>query len=102
VPAGGCIRTGITFNKRITKKEFLEMASDTKKKKPYLAALIFGIFSIGIYLLLFSNMGWVMENYTMGGWYAALPVGTALVFSFIHGAFASNVLESLGLTAKKH
>jgi len=74
----------------------------TGKKKPYVAAVIFGIASVGAYLLLFSNLDWVMENYTMGGWYAALPVGTAFVFSFVHGAFASNVLDSLGLTAKKH
>jgi len=76
--------------------------SKVNKKKPYTAAIVFGIASVGAYLLLFSNLGWVMDKYTMGGWYAALPVGTAFVFSFIHGAFASNVLESLGLTAKKH
>jgi hypothetical protein len=29
------------------------------------------------------------------------PVGAAFFFSFIHGAFASNLLSSIGLEAKK-
>jgi len=77
------------------------MANETKKKKPYLAALAFGVVSLTAYALLFSNESLVTEKYTIGGWYTILPVGTAFFFSFIHGAFASNVLSVLGLEAKK-
>ncbi len=77
------------------------MANEQKKKKPYLAALIFGVISLGAYVLLFRNESLVTEKYTIGGWYTILPVGTAFFFSFIHGAFASNVLSVLGLEAKK-
>jgi uncharacterized integral membrane protein len=76
-------------------------ASETLKKKPYLAAAVFGAISIAAYVAIFMNENWVTDTYTMGGWHAAFPVGTALVFSFIHGAFASNLLSLLGLEAKK-
>ena len=72
-----------------------------KSRKPYLAAVAFGILSLAAYLFLFSNHEWVMNNYTAGGWHFVLPVGTALIFSFIHGAFASNLISSLGIEAKK-
>lgn len=73
----------------------------SKKKKPYLKAIVFGIISIASYIFLFKNVGFVMENFTHGGIYAALPVVTALYFSFLHGAFASNVLDVLGIEAKR-
>jgi hypothetical protein len=43
----------------------------------------------------------VMEHFTRGGIYAALPILAAFFFSFLHGAFASNVLSVLGLEAAK-
>ena len=72
-----------------------------KSRKPYLATGAFGILSLSAYLILFTNDGWVMNNFTDGGWHFVLPVGTALIFSFIHGAFASNLISSLGIEAKK-
>ena len=72
------------------------------KKKPYTGMLIFGAFSLAGYVALMTHQGWVSEEYTMGGWHAAFPVVTALAFSFIHGAFASNLLSVLGLEAKNH
>ena len=70
-------------------------------KKPYGKAAIFGLISIGSYVGLFMNKTLVMDYFTRGGKYAALVIITAFYFSFIHGAFASNALEVLGLTAKK-
>lgn len=70
------------------------------KKKPYLKALIFGALSIGSYVGLFSNKALVMDYFTRGGKYAAMVIITAFYFSFIHGAFASNTLDVLGITAK--
>jgi L-asparagine transporter-like permease len=57
--------------------------------------------SIGLYTALFANEATITEYYTKGSFYAALPVVTALVFSFVHGAFASQCLETLGITARK-
>lgn len=70
-------------------------------KKPIIPTIIFGAISLSAYFIIFNNETLVTHTFTMGGWYAAFPVGTALVFSFIHGAFASNLLSVLGLEAKK-
>jgi len=72
------------------------------KKKPIGGMVIFGAISLSGYAVLMINQGWVSEEFTMGGWHAAYPVVTAIMFSFIHGAFASNLLSVLGIEAKKH
>ena len=72
-----------------------------KKKKPYLMTVVFGAVSLAMYVALFTHQGWVTETFTKGGYYAAFPIITAFLFSFIHGAFASNMLSSFGLEAKK-
>ena len=71
------------------------------KRKPLGGMVIFGAISLAGYVALMTHQGWVSEEYTMGGWHAAYPVVTALAFSFIHGAFASNMLSVLGIEAKK-
>lgn len=77
------------------------MEQEKKKKKPYTKAIILGIISLSAYIALFSNEQLVTENFTKGGYYAAYPIIAAFFFSFIHGAFASNLLSVLGLEAKK-
>jgi hypothetical protein len=72
-----------------------------KRKKPYLQAVILGIISITSYIVLFANRELVMEHFTRGGMYTTLPIVTVFYFSFLHGAFASNVLSVLGLEAAK-
>ena len=72
-----------------------------KKKKTYVQTIIFGVISLASYIILFSNEVWVTDTYTKGGYYAAFPIVTAFWFSFIHGAFGSNLLTVLGLEAKK-
>jgi len=72
-----------------------------RKRRPVAKMVLFGAMSLGMYLMLFTNEALVTNTYTLGGWYAALPVGTAFAFSFIHGAFASNFLGVLGLEPKK-
>lgn len=71
------------------------------KKKYYLMAVIFGAVSLSMYVALFTHQGWVTDTFTKGGYYAAYPILAAFIFSFIHGAFASNLLSSLGLEPKK-
>jgi hypothetical protein len=71
------------------------------KKKPYAGMVTFGALSLTAYIALMTHQSWVSETYTMGGWHALYPVVTALIFSFVHGAFASNLLSVLGIEAKK-
>lgn len=72
-----------------------------RPKRPVGKMVLFGAMSISAYLFLFSNERLVTQTFTMGGWYAAFPVATAFAFSFVHGAFASNLLSVLGIEAKK-
>ncbi len=71
------------------------------KGKHHGKTIIFGTISISAYILLFSNEKLITEIFTMGGWRWVYPVGAAFFFSFIHGTFASNLLSSLGIEAKK-
>ncbi|MFH1217379.1 MAG: hypothetical protein V1706_12830 [Pseudomonadota bacterium] len=73
-----------------------------KSHKPVLATIVLGAISLTSYIFVFRNEKLVMDTFTMGGWYTAFPILTALYFSFVHGAFASNLLSSMGLQAKKH
>ena len=72
-----------------------------RKKRPTGKMIAFGAMSLGAYFLVFSNEHLITQTFTLGGWHAAFPVLTAFAFSFIHGAFASNLLSVLGLEAKK-
>lgn len=75
--------------------------SKMQKKKPYVKTTVLGVFSLASYIALFMNQGIIMEQFTRGGVYAALPIATAFYFSFLHGAFASNLISVMGLEAKK-
>ncbi len=75
--------------------------SESPKKKPYFKALLLGALSAASYALLFTHVNQVMEYFVKGGWYAALPILTALYFSFVHGSFASTLLSIAGLQAAK-
>lgn len=66
-----------------------------------LKVLVLGVFSIGLYYSVFANEQLVTDFYTKGKWYAALPILTVFVFSFVHGAFASDLLSFCGIEAKK-
>jgi hypothetical protein len=60
-----------------------------------------GLTSVGLYGAIFLNTNTIMTHFTRGGWYAAMPIATVFVFSFVHGAFASNLWSLLGIDAKK-
>lgn len=71
-------------------------------KKPVLLMTVFGAMSLSLYILMMLNQGWLMDIFTKGGAYTFWPLSTAMFFSFIHGAFASNFLSVLGIEARKH
>lgn len=73
--------------------------SQTKRKRNLVKTAVMAAASVGLYTALFANEGRVITYFTKGGAYAALPVLTAFAFSIIHGSFASQCLEMLGLTA---
>jgi hypothetical protein len=72
-----------------------------RNRKPYFKMVVFGAVSLAAYIALFTHQGLVTNLFTMGGWHTVFPVGAAFFFSFIHGAFASNLLNVMNLEAKK-
>jgi hypothetical protein len=60
-----------------------------------------GLGAAAMYAAVFLNSDAVMRYFTKGGWYAALPVVTVFLVSFVHGAFASNLWSCLGIEATK-
>ncbi|MBI4795093.1 MAG: universal stress protein [Deltaproteobacteria bacterium] len=61
----------------------------------------YGIAAAGLYAALFWNTDTVMHYFTKGSWYAALPIATVFVVSFVHGAFSNYLWEALGIQAPK-
>ena len=73
-----------------------------KKSKPYLQLIASGIVSGALYLLLYLYEREIMAAFTRtDGWFPALPVIAALVFSFAHGAFTGYFWEVLGIKARR-
>lgn len=76
------------------------MASSTKKK-PIGRMIIMGACSLGLYVALFTHQDLVNNNFARGGTYAFLPVLTAFIFSYFHGAFTGDFWTVLGIEAAK-
>ncbi len=72
-----------------------------KRKKALKGAIVFGLITAACYVAVFLNSELVMKYFTKGGAYALLPVGTAFLFSFVHGAFTGNFWSALGIEASK-
>ncbi len=75
------------------------MATVQKKKKLALKTVFYGLLTAVLYAAVFSNTDMVMQLFTRGGAYAALPLATVFVFSFAHGTFSGNLWSVLGIDA---
>ena len=60
-----------------------------------------GLASAALYAAVFTNSGMVMEYFTKGGIFTALPIFTVFAFSFVYGPFTSNLWSLLGIEATK-
>ena len=70
--------------------------------KPYPQLIATGIVSGALYLLLYAYEREILTAFTRtDGWYPALPVAAAFVFSFAHGAFTAYFWEVLGVRGRK-
>jgi len=61
----------------------------------------YGLITAALYGCVFWNADTVMSYFTKGGFFAALPVATVFIFSFAHGAFASNFWSLMGIKPMK-
>ncbi|GAB4411984.1 MAG: hypothetical protein OHK0032_07960 [Thermodesulfovibrionales bacterium] len=76
------------------------MASQSKKK-PVGKMVVTGIITVVLYTLLLTNQETINNYFGRGGLYAFLPIITAFIFSFAHGAFTGSFWSVLGVEAKK-
>jgi hypothetical protein len=60
-----------------------------------------GLGTVALYAAVFTNSETVMQYFTKGGIFAALPIVTVFAFSFVYGAFSSNLWSVLGIEATK-
>jgi len=75
------------------------MGEEIRKKKPIGKTVGYGALTAVLYAAVFMNADTVTSYFTKGSWYAALPIATVFIFSFAHGAFASNLWSLLGIEA---
>jgi hypothetical protein len=74
---------------------------DSNKSRPWGKVAAYGAGAVALYAAVFANSGTVMNLFTQGGWYSALPIGTVFAVSFVHGAFAHHFWAALGIEAPR-
>jgi len=77
------------------------MAQSITKKKPVAAMVVTGIVSVALYAVLLAKQDLVNSTFGKGGMFAFLPIITAFVFSYFHGAFTGHFWTVLGVEAAK-
>jgi hypothetical protein len=76
------------------------MAQETARgSKLILKTIAYGLATAALYAAVFLNVDSVMHYFTRGGWFAALPVATVFLVSYVHGSFSHNVWEVMGIRA---
>ena len=82
-------------------EEVMAKEQEASRRKLVGKTIALGLGSVAIYAAVFWNSGSVMQYFTKGGVFAALPIATVFLVSFVHGAFASNLWSCLGIQATK-
>ncbi|MFH0821534.1 MAG: hypothetical protein V2B18_02195 [Pseudomonadota bacterium] len=77
------------------------MAARQKESKNKLLGktIFYGAVTALLYAAVFANADVVMQLFTRGGAYAALPIATVFAFSLAHGAFSGNLWSIMGIEA---
>jgi len=70
-------------------------------KKPVGKTILFGLATAALYGGVFSYADTIAHKFAMGGLWAAGPIATVFVFSYVHGAFAHNLWTCLGIEARQ-
>lgn len=70
-------------------------------KKPIGKTLLFGALSAAFYAAVFSYADLIAVYFSKGSLWAAGPIATVFVVSYIYGNFTSNLWTCLGVEAKR-
>jgi len=77
---------------------------EVQAKKPVGKLIVYGLATCALYGAAFFNEPLLLKYFGQGGVYAALPIATVFLVSWIHGNFAGTLWSVLGVnavTAKK-
>ncbi|MDO9631634.1 MAG: hypothetical protein Q7I92_07040 [Humidesulfovibrio sp.] len=77
------------------------MAHEMTKKQAVVRMIGFGAASAAVFGAIFHFANPVTEVFSRGGFYAALPIATVFLVSYVHGSFASYLWTALGINAKQ-
>lgn len=78
----------------------MKSTPETQGTRPLGRTIALGALTAAMYAAVFYKSVAVMQVFTRGGVYAALPIVTVFAFSFAHGAFASSLWSLLGIQPK--
>lgn len=76
------------------------MAHEMTKKQALLRMIGFGAASAAVYGIVFQHASAITEIFSRGGVYAAAPIATVFLVSYVHGGFASSLWSALGINAR--
>lgn len=76
------------------------MAHEVTKKQALFRMIGFGAASAAVYGIVFQHASALTEIFSRGGVYAAAPIATVFLVSYVHGGFASNLWSALGINAR--
>ena len=77
------------------------MAHEMTKKQAVVRMIGFGAASAAVFGAIFQFANPITEMFSRGGFYAAMPIATVFLVSYVHGSFASNMWTALGINAKQ-
>ena len=77
------------------------MAQEMTKKQALVKMIGFGAASAAVFGAIFHFATPITELFSRGGMFAALPIATVFLVSYVHGGFASNLWSALGINAKQ-
>jgi hypothetical protein len=77
------------------------MAQELTKKQALVKMIGYGAASAAVYGAIFHFANPITEMFSRGGMYAAMPIATVFLVSYVHGGFASNLWSALGINAKQ-
>lgn len=75
------------------------MAAQNRDEKLIVKTVALGVLSAAMYACLAIWHREIAEFCVRGGWVAVVPIGIALAFSLVHGAFTGNFWSVLGIKA---
>ncbi len=76
------------------------MATQTAHK-PWAKTIVFGILSAALYAGVFAFADTIAAHFAQGSYWAAGPIATVFLFSYVHGEFTGNLWSVLGIEATR-